>query len=368
MVADRASEAATLSALLESLPGPALLVDLKRRVRAVNAAFRARIPSPGDTGDAHCFELLHGRRRRCLSTRHPCPLDLCVGTRASVVAFHSHIRGRRKGIEQALLRPLVDDAGNVVACLATLEPVGASVRERSRVPGKSQAAVASVRARLSRLGPGTMRVLLVGEAGTGKASVARAIHRLSGSLGPFEERSGCELTAEGLRGLLDGASAGSTLYLSDLHALDRGARDVLWEWLARSTGGPRLILGTDRDPDALAAVGALRADILAQIVSTTVRLPPLRERLDEMERIAARLLREAEGPGRTLSPEALERLRQHSFPGNLDELAQALSHASLMATGPVVGAEDLPDWLGPTPTAGAGSAPRGRTRRGSSGH
>jgi len=62
MVADRASETATLSALLESLPGPALLVDLKGRVRAVNAAFRARIPRPGGTVDAHCYELLHGRR------------------------------------------------------------------------------------------------------------------------------------------------------------------------------------------------------------------------------------------------------------------------------------------------------------------
>jgi transcriptional regulator of acetoin/glycerol metabolism len=367
MFASRASEAATLSALLESLPGPALLVDLKRRVRAVNAAFRARIPGLSATRDAHCFELLHGRRRRCSAKAHPCPLDLCVGSGAPVVAFHSHVTGRRTGLEQALLRPLVGDDGKVVACLATLEPIEAGVTDLPRIPGKSQVAVAAVEARLPRLASGKLRILLVGEAGTGKASVARAIHRLSGSRGPFEERSGCELTAEGLRGLLEGTSAGGTLYVSDLQALDRGAQDALWEWLARSAGGPRLILGTDRDLAAPATAGTFRADLLARLASTTVRLPPLRERLGELAGIAARLLREAEGPGRTLSPEALGRLRQHSFPGNLDELAQALRHASVMAAGPVVGAGDLPDWLGPSPTAGAGSSPRGRTPRGSIG-
>ena len=188
-----------------------------------------------------------------------------------------------------------------------------------------------------------LAVLLVGEAGTGKASVARAIHRLSRSRGPFEERSGCELTAEGLRGLLASGSAGGTLYLSDLHALDREAQDVLWEWLTRHAGRRRLILGTDRDLAERAAAGVFRADLLARLAVNTLRLPPLRDRLGELPEIAARLLREAEGPGRTLSPEALERLRRHPFPGNLDELAQALSHASLMATGPTVRAEDLPD-------------------------
>ena len=126
MATDRASEAATLSALLESLPGPALLVDLKRGVRAVNAAFRARIPKPGASDNAHCFELLHGRRRRCASKRQRCPLERCADTGAPVVAFHRHVAAGRRYPEQTLLRPLVDDDGNVVACLATLEAVPAS--------------------------------------------------------------------------------------------------------------------------------------------------------------------------------------------------------------------------------------------------
>lgn len=343
MAADRASETATLSALLESFSGPALLVDLKRRVRAVNAAFRARIPRRGAVIDAHCFELLHGRRRRCASKSHRCPLELCAGTGAPVVAFHAHVAEGRRYAEQTLLRPLLDDDGTVVACLATLEPLGPSSALAPKVPGQWPIAVAAVRARLPRLARARSPVLLFGEAGTGKASVAWAIHRLSRGRGFFEERSGSELTAEGLRILLASGSAGGTLYLSDVHAFGREAQDVLWEWLTRHAGRRRLIVGTDRDLAERAAAGAFRPDLLARLAGIILRLPPLRERLGELPAIAARLLREAEGPGRRLSPEALERLLLYPFPGNLDELNQALSYASLMATGPTVRPEDLPD-------------------------
>jgi two-component system response regulator HydG len=343
MAADRASESATLSALLESFPGPALLVDLKRRVRAVNAAFRARIPGPGTMADAHCFALLRGRRRRCVSKSHRCPLELCAGTGAPVVAVHAHV-GEEPGYpEQALLRPLFDDDGTVVACLATLQPLEPGRTPERPVPGKWPIAVAAVQALLPRLVRARSPVLLFGEAGTGKSSVARAIHGLSRSRGPFEERSGCELAADGLRGLLASGSAGGTLYLSDVHAFDREAQDVLWEWLTRHAGRRRLVVGTDRDLGERVAAGAFRAGLLDRLAVSTLRLPPLRDRLGELPEMAARLLREAEGPGRTLSPEALEHLQRYPFPGNLDELTQALSHASLMATGPTVRAEDLPD-------------------------
>jgi len=173
--------------------------------------------------------------------------------------------------------------------------------------------------------------------------MAWAIHRRSRTRGPFEERSGCELTAEGLRALLASGCVGGSLYLSDVDAFDREAQDALLDWLTRPAGSRRLILGTDQSLAERTAAGLFRADLLARLAGNTLQLPPLRDRRGELPEIAERLLREAAGPGRTLSPEALERLLRYPFPGNLDELAQALSQASLMASGPTVRAKDLPD-------------------------
>ena len=136
--------------------------------------------------------------------------------------------------------------------------------------------------------------------------MARAIHRLSRRLGRFEERSACELTGEGLRQVL-AAAAGGTLYVGDVDALSREAQEALWQALARRSG-VRVIAGTERDPARLVARRHLRADLLARLAATTIRTVPLRERVAELPRIAARLLKRHGGTGRTLAPDALDRL------------------------------------------------------------
>jgi transcriptional regulator of acetoin/glycerol metabolism len=353
-----------LSALLESLACPAVIVDRRHRVRAVNAAFGARVPGQGAAVGLHCYELLHGRRRRCRVSLSDCPLERCLGTGVPVPAVHDHATARGTRRERVVLRPLLENDGNVVACLGTLEPVGEESPRGRRLPGQSGIAVAAVRGRVIRVAPGCRPILLVGEAGTGKASVARAIHRISRRVGRFEERSACELTGEGLRQVL-AAAAGGTLYVGDVDALSREAQEALWQALARRSN-VRVIAGTERDPALLGRRRHLRADLLARLAANAIRTIPLRERVAELPRIAARLLRSMEGPGRTVAPDALDRLRRHPFPGNLDELAQALRYASLMAAGPVVRAEDLPEWVGASAAVAAASARPGRTRRGSS--
>ena len=78
-------EAATFSALLDSLPCPALIVDREHRVRAVNTALRERGPERRVGPRTHCYELLHGRRRRCPSPGRDCPLERCLETGAPVL-------------------------------------------------------------------------------------------------------------------------------------------------------------------------------------------------------------------------------------------------------------------------------------------
>lgn len=357
-------EEATFSALLDSLPCPALIVDREHRVRAVNAALRDRVPDRRVGPRTHCYELLHGRRGRCPSPRRDCPLERCLGSGVPIPALHRHVVDGRRRRERILLRPLVGADGSIVACLGTIDAAGPAAARARRAPTLSGATFASVRDRLPATARGHAPVFLVGETGTGKASLACAIHRASGTRGPYEERSSRELDAASLRALLASAPRGGTLYLSEVDALDVDSQEAVVEALARREGW-RLVAGSERDLAPLVTEGRFHAGLARRLSARCLRLPPVRERAGELRRAASRLLRLAEGPGRVLSAGALERLERYPFPGNFDELEQALRHASLMANGATVQADDLPAWVGPTTAAAAGSGPRGRTPRGS---
>jgi len=370
----------TLCALLDSFACPALVLDVERRVQAVNVAFRARVGWSPDAVGSRCYEVLHGRTRRCARREEFCPLEACVETGTAIPAIHSHVIGAGTREEQVLLRPILADDGAVVACVATLhglQPAGRGPDEEAA--GRAALASAPVERHLERLARGRRPLLLVGEPGTGKSFVARAIHRLGRSREAWEERSGLELTADRIRALWAMAGKtrrGGTLYVRDAHDLALRAQDVLVGLLtavARPRRGWRLIAGTDRDLRSLAGVGFFRQDLLGCFGPRRLLLPPLRERRDELPGMVAALLKEMDGAASVVTDAALELLRRQPFPGNLDELAQALRHASLMAPGGTVDVEHLPDWMNRCPNPvnrsdGGVPGPRGKTPRGSSGH
>lgn len=381
MILRESVDSSTLCALLDSFACPALILDAERRVQAVNSAFRARIGVSPDAVGARCHDLLHGRNRRCLRREEFCPLDACLRTGTVIPAIHSHVIGAAIREEQVLLRPILAEDGTVVACLATLiglQPAGQDPDEEAS--GRAALALAPVERHLERLARSRRPLLLVGEPGTGKSSVARAIHRLGRSSEAWEERSGLELTADRLRELWAvprNTGRAGTLYLRDVHALSLPAQDALVGLLTapRSRRSWRLIAGTDRDLRSQAAVGFFQQGLLGCFGPRRLRLPPLRERWDELPGMVTALLQEIGSAALVVTGAALERLRRHSFPGNLDELAQALRHASLMAPRGTVDVEHLPDWLNPPVRPSPASqndvgvpGPRGRTPRGSSGH
>ena len=340
----------TLNALLESFACPALIVDPDRRVRAANDALRAGVETEREVVGSWCFEVLHGRRRPCGGRNQICPLEACVRTGTVVPAIHSHPPGVG---DRILLRPIRDDDGAIVACLATLRG-GTRARHRATpgFAGHERVAVAPVGPQLARLGHGRLPVLVLGEPGTGRSLVARALHRRQSSPGPYEERSAVELTEEGLRSLwVRGRrpeGGGTTLHLRDVHGLGRRVQDVLVGLLSADTGRRRrwrLVSSTDRDLRALVADGLFRSDLLPRLAARRLHLPPLRERWGELPEIARALLGDMGSEVSVLTEAALERLRSYPFPGNLDELEQVLRHASFMAPGGTVDVAHLPDWL-----------------------
>ncbi len=228
-------------------------------------------------------------------------------------------------------------------------------------------------------------VLIIGESGTGKELVARAIHdRGPRSKEPFIgincgafTRSLLEDQLFGhVRGAFTGAAAAKdgvfvaagdgTLFLDEITEIDVELQGRLLraiqerEVVPLGTNRPvlwkaRLITATNRDIDRLAAEGGFRRDLYYRINVVEVRTPPLRERMEDIPALVDHFLgRLAEGRGarKRVSPEALELLLRHPYPGNVRELRNALERAHALGEGEVIEPQDLPrEFRGPVPEA-----------------
>lgn len=239
-------------------------------------------------------------------------------------------------------------------------------------------AMAQVIGRAAALAPGQLPVLIEGETGSGKLTLARAIHDAARS-GPFVVVACAEL-AEGDEALLFGRSDGrrhedglvaqarrGTLVLDKVEELPPRLQARLLRLAAEGSFVPvgalkpqaidlRLIATSQRDLAAEAAAGRFRPDLLHRLSGARLRLPALRERRDLLW-LADRLLGRAFGQPVQLPPEVLAPLAAHGWPGNLRELANLAT--SLAATCPTatLTPEDLPPELrGARAPAAAGGA------------
>ena len=204
-------------------------------------------------------------------------------------------------------------------------------------------------------------VLIIGEPGTGKRQVARTIHQH----GPGRHRPfiafDCEaLPAEILERELFGAvdpdapgpvarrarlslGDGSTLLIDEVLSLPRDLQVRLIEALDARV---RLMATTAREPEAAVRDEQLRPELYYALTTLVLRLPPLRERRDELPALAQHFLERANqrgGPQRGgFSPSALEALTSYDWPGNIPELARVVEHAHAHGANHLVAAEDLP--------------------------
>ncbi len=227
---------------------------------------------------------------------------------------------------------------------------------------------------LERAAPAPGSVLLLGESGTGKEVAARTIHQLSPRRdGPFvavncgalpEDLLESELFGH-VRGAFTGAdrdrrglffaAAGGTLFLDEIASapprVQVGLLRALQERRARPVGAERdveadvrVIAATNADLDAEMAAGRFRPDLYYRLAGIVVRIPPLRERREDIPLLATEILdRLAAATGRPLglAPRALERLVAQDWPGNVRELQHALERAVLLAPHTVLGERDL---------------------------
>ena len=217
-------------------------------------------------------------------------------------------------------------------------------------------------------------VLLLGETGVGKDVIARWIHEKSRRAGkPFLPLN-CTALPEGLieselfgyrrgaftdarqdkPGLLE-AVGGGTVFLDEVGDLPLAVQVKLLrvletrEVLPLGARGPvkvdfRLITATHRDLGAARAAGVFRDDLFYRIGVFVLRVPPLRERMEEVPVLVEVFAREVK-PGLRIRPEVIERLMCYDWPGNVRELRNVVRHAALLAEDDEVRLEHLPEWL-----------------------
>src|SRR5688572_20912333 len=220
-------------------------------------------------------------------------------------------------------------------------------------------------------------VLITGESGTGKELVARALHENSGRAGGPFVAINCAAITESLlesemfghergafthaigtkRGKLESADHG-TLFLDEVGDLSPALQAKLLRVLQfqefERVGGTRpirvdirLISATNRELEKDAAEGRFRRDLLFRLNVVPLRMPPLRERRQDIPALAvhfAELItrRMRRGPVR-LSPAAIRRLTAYDWPGNVRELENAIERAVVLSSGPEIGPDDLPE-------------------------
>lgn len=220
-------------------------------------------------------------------------------------------------------------------------------------------------------------VVLMGETGTGKERLARAVHRCSSRAGQRFVAVNCaaipsELLESELFGYRRGAFTGAnkdhaglfeeatrgTLFLDEIGEmplpLQAKLTRALEERAVRRLGESgerhvdvRLIAATHQDLAAMVQAGAFRQDLWYRMNVAVIRIPALRERPEDIEMLAAHFLREQAAMSgrnsvRDFSETALAAMKNYSWPGNVRQLRAAIERASVMATGSLIEVHDLP--------------------------
>jgi DNA-binding NtrC family response regulator len=220
-------------------------------------------------------------------------------------------------------------------------------------------------------------VLITGESGVGKERIAALVHQESArAAGPFVPVD-CGAMAETLldselfghargsftgathdrTGLFEAANHG-TLFLDEVGEMSLGMQGkllrALQELEIRRIGETRprpvdvrVVAATNRDLDAEAKAGRFRRDLLYRLKVVGIRVPPLRERPEDVLPLAREILGRIAGrlgkPVQALSPRAADRLQRHAWPGNVRELENALEHAAALGEGGRIEVQDLPE-------------------------
>ncbi|MEN3326728.1 MAG: hypothetical protein V7638_1535 [Acidobacteriota bacterium] len=300
------------------------------------------------------------------------------------------VEAMRRGARDFIQKPW--DNARLLAVLRTQVELAEALRRGRRLEAENMAlrdessselpqivaespAMKSVLNLVERIGPADANVLITGENGTGKEVITRLLHSISSRRTKPLISLNAGALAEGVfeselfghvRGAFTDAKAdrvgrfeladGGTLFLDEIGNVPLNLQPKLLRVL--ETGdfervgssktqkvNVRLLSATNADLNAEVAQGRFRQDLLFRLNTVEIRLPPLRDRIEDIPVLAEHFLKlhreRYRRPIMGFTPEALDALRQHLWPGNVRELDHVIERAVLMSPGQIVTAFDL---------------------------
>jgi transcriptional regulator with PAS, ATPase and Fis domain len=390
---DVQSTAIELASLLDDSPAPVYVLDDDRRIVYCNAACARWLEmSAGELLGQRCVYHSAGQDALPASVAAGlCPPPKVFAGRPQTALVSCPRRDGKAVHRRGHFLPLSDGEDESAAVVAVLEtsdcpsdaPDGGGdadqrlhdeLREfRRRMAARfrldtllgGSPAMLRARAQVELAAQSRASVLVVGPRGSGKDHVARAIHHggtASGSLVPLD----CGvLEANLLRSTLRAAflpgaaakDAAATLLLSDVDCMPPEAQTDLAELLAMDPRRLRVVSTATQSLAELVAQERFRPGLACGLATITIELAPLGQRLEDLPLLAQAFLEEANRTAAKqiggFSGEALDRLAAHSWPGNIDELAEAVRAAHERASSGEIAAKDLPDHIHWAAQAGA---------------
>ncbi len=318
--------------------------------------------------------------------------DLVVVVMTAYATVPAAVEAMRTGATDYLTKPFVMDE-----LVAVLERALEQATERRAVDGASRQLRESLRSGhglgsmvgrspemeklyriLAKVAQSSHPVLILGESGVGKELVARSIH----TNGPYADRpfvpvdcgslvptlmeselfgyvkgafTGANRTKEGLLA----SAQGGTVFLDEIGELPLDLQAKLLRALQEKEVRPvganhriainvRILAATNRDLSGMVEQGRFRKDLYYRLSVVNLRIPPLRERKQDIPLLAnhflERMARET-GVPHTLSDDALRTLMEYEWPGNVRELENSLDRACTLSSGPILHLGDLPTQL-----------------------
>jgi transcriptional regulator with PAS, ATPase and Fis domain len=350
-----------------------MVMDSDYRIVGANQAYRREFGNHAPLIGRKCYEVSHHFSVPCDQAGESCPLKTSLSSGQPQRVLHLHHTPRGEEHVDVETTPIRNAEQQVVYFVETMRVVRqASSRPAAQgLVGRSPA-FQKLLERIVRVGPAESPVLLLGETGTGKELLARAVHEAS----PRKENPFVVVDCAGLtetlfeselfgyeRGAFTGANhrkqglveaaSGGTLFLDEIGELPLSLQVKLLRLLETGTyrrvGGLeqlpadfRLVCATHRNLAKMVRDERFRRDLYYRINTFPIHTPALHERGEDIPLLAASLLERVDRrPNRQFSAAALRWLQRRQYPGNIRELRNLIERTTVLVDSDIISEQDL---------------------------